>query len=540
MVIASILDLLGISLIIPLVNKFFKIEHNSESFLENFLLNNEFISSISLNELLVIFFLIFAAKFFYLIFYFYSQNKFIFSFRAKLASILFERSLFEDYKKIKKNSGQSINLLTNEVEQVTNYLSAVSFLLLESVLISFIVIFLLIYEFKFSLFLISSFVIVLFFYFSLFKKKIDSWGKERLNSANKRLQYINEGIKGNQTIKLFSIENLILSKFQFHNDSLRNNSIRINLLNQFPKIFLEFFAIIFLIFIIFYSFQIDMDLNNVLAFVGVFLFAFFKLVPSLNRLMGSAQIMRYNNVSVNLALKEKENIIKKNKSQRKVNFKDEVILNIKNFNYDNNNNNYLLKNIKLEIKKNEKIGLVGPSGVGKSTILDLITGLINPEASKIIIDGKSLTNFDEWQNIIGFVPQNIFILEETLKENITFGLETTDKNEKIFEEVIKKANLKNLLEKLSNKENSPIEEDGKNLSGGEIQRIGIARALMRQPKILILDEATSALDLSNEREIIDDLIKMHNLTVIFVTHRVSALKGFDKVYNLQDGTLNLV
>ncbi len=537
MVIASILDLLGISLIIPLVNKFFKIENNSESFLENILFNNELIRSTSLFELLIIFFAIFAIKFFYLIFYYYFQNKFIFSFRAKLTANLFERALLDDYKKIKKNSGQSLNLLTNEVDQVTNYLSAVSFLLLEAVLISFIVIFLLIYEFKFSLFLIFTFITILFFYFTLFKKKIDRWGSERLNSANKRLQYINEGVKGNQTIKLFSIENLILNKFNLHNESLRTNSIKINLLNQFPKIFLEFFAIIFLIIIIYYNYQTNADFNYIVSFVGVFLFAFFKLVPSLNRFMGSAQNMRYNNVSVNLALQEQGNLIKKKKSNNKIDFKNEFILKVKNFKYDKSNENYLLKDIELEIKKNQKIGLVGPSGVGKSTILDFITGLINPKADEIILDGKTLKNLDQWQNIIGFVPQKIFILEETLKENIAFGLKIADENQRIFRDVIEKANLTNLVEKLSLKENSVIEEDGKNLSGGEIQRIGIARALMRKPKILIMDEATSALDFKNEREIIDDLIKIHDLTIIFVTHRISSLEKFDKVYSLENGVI---
>lgn len=537
MVIASFLDLLGISLIIPLINKFFKIENYSESFLENFLFNNDFIGSISLTELLIVFFAIFAIKFFYLIFYFYFQNKFIFSFRAKLTSNLFEKALIDDYKKIKKNSGQSLNLLTNEVEQVTNYLSAVSFLLLEAVLISFIVTFLLFYEFKFSLFLIFTFITVLFFYFTLFKKKIDTWGSERLNSADKRLQYINEGIKGNQTIKLFGIENLILNKFRFHNDSLKTNSIKINLLNQFPKIFLEFFAITFLIIIIFYNYRINVDFNDIVTFIGVFLFAFFKLVPSLNRFMGSAQNMRYNNVSVNLALQEKKNLIKREKSKNKIDFKNYFILNVKNFSHNKIDENYLLKDIKLEIKKNQKIGLVGPSGVGKSTILDLITGLINPEPDRIILDGKNLKNFDQWQNIIGFVPQKVFILEETLRENIAFGLEITSENQGIFKEVIKKANLTTLVEKMSNKENTLIEEDGKNLSGGEIQRIGIARALMRQPQILIMDEATSALDLKNEKEIIDDLIKIHNLTVIFVTHRINSLEKFDKIYSLENGTI---
>ena len=284
----------------------------------------------------------------------------------------------------------------------------------------------------------------------------------------------------------------------------------------------------------------NVDFNYIVSFIGVFLFAFFKLVPSLNRFMGSAQNMRYNNVSVTLALQAQGNLLKRIKSKNKIDFKNNFTLNVKNFKHNITDKNYLLKDINLDIKKNQKIGIVGPSGVGKSTILDLITGLINPEEDKIILDGKTVENFDQWQNIIGFVPQKIFILEESLKENIAFGLEIINENRKIFKEVLEKANLKNLVEKLPHKENSIIEEDGKNLSGGEIQRIGIARALMRQPQILIMDESTSALDLKNEREIIDDLIKIQNLTIIFVTHRVGSLEKFDKIYSLQSGKLTLV
>ena len=133
-----------------------------------------------------------------------------------------------------------------------------------------------------------------------------------------------------------------------------------------------------------------------------------------------------------IQLYRKKNLIRKDKSKNIIDFKNYFSLNVKNFSYDKIDENYLLKDIKLEIKKNQKVGLVGPSGVGKSTILDFITGLINPVSSKIILDGKTLTNFDKWQNIIGFVPQKIFILEETLKENIAFGLEATNKKSKDF------------------------------------------------------------------------------------------------------------
>ena len=404
-------------------------------------------------------------------------------------------------------------------------------------------IFLLYYNFNISIIIISILLIFLSIYFSFFKGKIKNWGDKRVISTNKRIQYLTEGIKGNKIIKITNSENFFYEKFLEFNKILRILSVKIVLLGQLPKILLEFLGIILTIFLIIYASKISFDSNYVIELLGVFLFAFFKIVPSLNRIIGSLQIMRYIKISVNLIANEKLNQDFSDKKYEEIDFKKNISIKINNFvfkNELNNQKNILLGDINLKIIKNDKIGIIGPSGSGKSTFLEIFSGLINSNNEVISVDGKLIKrNIRGWQKIIGYVPQKTFIIEDTLKNNILFGLDKEKINENYFREVLLKSNLNQLISKLPQGVNTIIKEDGTNFSGGEIQRIGLARALLRKPQILVLDEATSALDFKNEAEIINDLLKIDNLTIISVTHRLSALKGFDKIYNLQNGNLTL-
>ena len=543
MLISSILEIVGISLIIPIV----------AAFLGSDIIANEYIKRIfelfnltnftSINSLLLIFGLIFFIKFLFLLYFYNYQTKFIFQFKERLSNKLFFSYLNKNYDILRRNSSVLLSNIINEVDFATNYLDSFSKLLLDLIIVFFLSIFLLYYNFNISIIIISILLIFLSIYFSFFKGKIKNWGDKRVISTNKRIQYLTEGIKGNKIIKITNSENFFYEKFLEFNKILRILSVKIVLLGQLPKILLEFLGIILTIFLIIYASKISFDSNYVIELLGVFLFAFFKIVPSLNRIIGSLQIMRYIKISVNLIANEKLNQDFSDKKYEEIDFKKNISIKINNFvfkNELNNQKNILLGDINLKIIKNDKIGIIGPSGSGKSTFLEIFSGLINSNNEVISVDGKLIKrNIRGWQKIIGYVPQKTFIIEDTLKNNILFGLDKEKINENYFREVLLKSNLNQLISKLPQGVNTIIKEDGTNFSGGEIQRIGLARALLRKPQILVLDEATSALDFKNEAEIINDLLKIDNLTIISVTHRLSALKGFDKIYNLQNGNLTL-
>ena len=545
MLMSSILEIIGISFIIPLISSFLNSETVSNENINKFFNYFKILDFNSIYNLLAIFLFIFFIKFIFLIYFYYYQTKFIYNFKEKLSNKLFFNYLNKKYSLVKKNSSTLLSNVINEVDFVTNYLDSLSKLFLDIIIVFFLSVFLLYYNFYVSISIIVILLTFLLIYFTFFKDKIKMWGYQRFESTNKRIQYLTEGIKGNKTIKIFSSENYFYEKFLEFNKIFKQISIKINFLANMPKVLLEFLGIISMLSVIVYALKSNYDQNYIIELLGVFLFAFFKIVPSLNRIIGNLQNMRYFNFSVDLILKEKTTYDFSKDSGEKMLFQNEILVKIKNFIFENEENtnlneNYLIKNINLIIKKNDKIGIIGPSGSGKSTFLDIFSGLLALKDKAIVVDGNPINdNVHGWQKNIGFVPQKTFIIEDTLRNNILFGYNTDKVDENNLQSILSKANLNKLIQRLPSGLDTIVKEDGINFSGGEIQRIGIARALIRQPKIIILDEATSALDIENEKEIIQDLIKIKDITIISVTHRLSALIGFDRIYSLESGNLTL-
>jgi ATP-binding cassette subfamily C protein len=232
-----------------------------------------------------------------------------------------------------------------------------------------------------------------------------------------------------------------------------------------------------------------------------------------------------------------------NNSEKKIeNDKKETItftkkISIKNieFSYSGNKTS-ILKNISIEINKGDKIGIVGKSGTGKTTLVSIILGLLKPSSGNITIDNNDIDfSKHEWNNTAGYVPQEIFLLEDTIKNNITFGLKKESINLDLLDKICKDAQIKNFIESLPLKYDTMIGERGYNMSAGQKQRLGIARVLYRNPDLLILDEVTSSLDDETEKNFINDVFdKSKDKTIIFISHRLSALKKCDKIYDLSE------
>ena len=242
------------------------------------------------------------------------------------------------------------------------------------------------------------------------------------------------------------------------------------------------------------------------------------------------------NVPIEDKFNTKDLVVEKN--YKKYFFKNQIKFENVFFSHENSNTK-ILQNICLEIKQGQKIGFIGKSGAGKSTLIDLILGLIKPTKGKIFVDDSNLDdNLRDWQKLIGYVPQDIYLLDDTIKNNIAFGLNTNDINQEVILKSIELARLNDYVSFLEKKENTVIGDRGIKVSGGQKQRIGIARALYHDPKILILDEATSSLDTINERKIMEEIYNTaKNITLIIITHRHKSVLNCDKVYLLDNGKI---
>ena len=280
-----------------------------------------------------------------------------------------------------------------------------------------------------------------------------------------------------------------------------------------------------------------------MTLLGFFAATFIRLTPSAYRIISSLQRIKFtqkilNSLHKNLIYFDKinfKNIEKYSKIENNIEIKNKI--RIKDLNFSYNSKNKLFRDLNLEIKIGETIGIFGDSGSGKSSFINLLIGLINPESGKILINEKDInSNIYQWRKSIGYVPQNIFLIDDTLKKNISFDLENNSENLTRLNESIRQSELTKFIETLQNGLETIVGERGSRISGGQLQRVGIARALYNDPKILVFDESTSALDNETELEILKNIYKFKNKkTLIIITHKKDLLKECDKIYKLENG-----
>lgn len=541
--IVSILEMTSLAIIVPIINLFLEIETNPK---ENSLIWISKIIQIddfSILSFLLLFIIFFSVKTLLSIFVSRKHQNFIYDFVGKIAYNLFSKYLSQDYKKYSlKNSSELMRNLLREIDLFNLYLQSFMHIILESIILFGIIIFLLyLLTIPTVIIIIFSFIIFIIYYF-IVKKNLFEWGKDRQLIEKDRITYMQETFSSIKEINFFNRNNFFLNRFYKKNKKFYKITSNFNFLNSIPRYIFELFTIIIILIVFSYLVIIGSPNENVLKTIAIFLAASFRIIPSVYRIFGSTQNLNYTRVSFNILYEDYKSLKKKEQINESSNlvFKDKINLQIKNFSHVDESN-FKIKNISLEIKKNQKIGIIGRSGSGKSSLIDILTGIIfESHCIKLQVDQKLIkTEIDRhnWQKKIGLIPQNISILNSSLKENILFGLDEARYTDKEILNILSVSNLSLLLNRLPNGLNYKIKEKGTNFSGGEIQRIGIARALIINPDILIFDEATSALDTFTENEILKDINLLKNKTIIMISHRMNTLKYCDKIYLMDKGEI---
>ena len=547
--VGALLETLGVGIIIPFLTIF--LEKGNELFLDHTFLSNLFspdnfnflkgYNPIIYGSLIIL--IIFTLKNCYLLYLQWYNAKFTLDIETSLSKRLLDIYLSQQYTfHLKRNSA---NLIRNIKEEVvyfrTRILNQIFLLFIEFFTITFILILLLIINPKASIFAISFMVFASFIYLSFTKKKIKSLAVQRLQHDATRLKSLQHSFTGIKQIKVSNTENFFSKIFNYHNEKSNYSTVTHDFIVQIPRYVLEVFAICSLFILILVFFRQNLNYNELIPLLGIYAVASFKILPSANRLTQALNQIRSGVPTLELLVNEFKNLKLVQRNTNQIDNIEFQNLKIENLNFAYSKNKNVLHKVHLEIAKGEIVGIIGNSGSGKSTLIDLITGLLSPSSGSIYINGKKLgENLGSWLNIIGYVPQEIFILDDTLEKNITFGSENKKRSKFQIEEILKLLELDGLVKSLPNGLETNLNERGTRISGGQKQRIGIARALFNNPDIIILDEATNALDKDLENKILNNLKKLDRKTIIIISHNLENFKkNCNKILEVKDGLVKI-
>ena len=548
-VIGIFFELLGIGLVLPVITIITTGEFEFNTGLEFDKTLNNSISNLDSSELfvipLVILLLAYTLKGAYLFFLRYYNGKFSYNFILKLSSNIYQNFLYQDqFFHLKRNSSDLIRIITTEIPFfLKNIVMPLLVIFMEIFILVGIVLLLLAVETKGTLIILGIIIFLSYLYYLIIRSKLKKWGQERIFHEGKKMQNLIQGLHGIKSVKIFNQEKTFLNKFNFNVAGSSKSNQYATLVSQTPPILIEFMAISLIVLFMIHNVQSSVNITEYFPKMVLFAAAAFRLMPSFGRLIVNFQTFKLSLAGVQklnkeFPLKLDSHIL--NGKETKIIFKDKIEISNLSFKYPNNDE-YILKDINLKIKSGESIGIVGKTGEGKSTIIDLVCGLIQPQKGNILVDSIDIQkNLKSWQQQIGYVPQNIYILDDTIRENIIFGRKIDDNNQNYLTEAIKLAQLDNLISNLPQGLNTFVGDRGTRLSGGQIQRIGIARAIMNNAQVLIFDEPTSALDAETEKSLVRDINKLKfKKTLIIISHRTSILDQCDYIYELKNKSIFL-
>tara|TARA_A100001011_G_C14279299_1_gene830810 strand:- start:46 stop:1818 length:1773 start_codon:yes stop_codon:yes gene_type:complete len=367
-------------------------------------------------------------------------------------------------------------------------------------------------------------------------------GEERLLHNELRFKYVSEAFNAAKEVKVGGLEQSFTNRFSFSAAIFAKTSTSADVIKQLPRFFLE--AIVFggILLIILYIMSQTGSFNTALPIVSLYVFAGYRLMPALQQIYASLTILKFVEPSLDKLYNDVKNLkpVVENQNKGSISLNKTVTLNNISYSYPNSERT-ALKDISLTIPAKSTVGLVGSTGSGKTTTVDIILGLLEPQKGTLEVDGKIITkeNSRSWQRSIGYVPQYIHLSDDTVEANIAFGVEPKFINKKAVEKASTIANLHEfVMEELPNKYQTIIGEDGVRLSGGQRQRIGIARALYYNPQVLVLDEATSALDNQTEKVVMDAINNLSkDITIVLIAHRLNTVKNCDIVFKLNKGKI---
>ena len=547
LLIGMFLEIFGLGLVFPFIISLLDPEKlSSIEFL------NELISYLGIPKtynftkvFLTLLVIIYFIKTIFMIFLAYKQNEFISNITANLSNRLYKTYLNQSLGfHNKNNSSTLIKNIQIEVSYFKSFCMSYITIAIEMSLAISIFMTLIFVESIGAMFIGLYFILLSFIYYQLVKPVLIRWGIQRENTVKKISKILVEGISAIRELILFQAINSYVNIYQGFNKQLVSINTKNGTFQQIPRLFLELFAIVGIVVFIFALLLSGQNNTYIVSIIGVFIAATFRLIPSVNRVLNAFQNIKFYTPSIDIIHKElfnntsEMNIIE----DQELDFNSRIEIQDLYFKYLKDEPSWNIESINLLINKGDFIGIKGSSGSGKSTLIDLLVGLNEPDKGNFLIDGESkILNNPNWRKQIGYVSQNVVLIDDTILQNIALGKDLNKINFENINDVIEKAGLKEFIGTLKEGFNTIVGERGVQLSGGQRQRIGIARALFQNPKILLLDEATSALDNETEKKIMNSITLLKGqLTIILVAHRLSTLNNCNSIYEIQNHKLKKV
>lgn len=544
-VLTGLLEMISIALFIPLVGLVINENYLNEltffkSILENF---SYFVNLDIFYTLIFLLVFIFLTKNFIILFLNYYSDKSAYNIREEIGNTIMKNYLQSSYEiYLNKNSSMILYMLTEEVSKFGHTLLSI-IRLFTNILITFFIFIFVFYNYP------NQLIILVFsafagggIYFLSTKNFISKFGKRRLIGEADYHKNLRETLDFLKEIKIYFKESYFSETYNNKNQVINRNGYIWSFFQSLPKVWFELVAVFSLFAILSFNYSQSLGTQEIIISLSVMIYAIARILPSINIIISSLQNLKYSEYGfyqirelINLQNKDNEKIQDQDRDINFIKFQD---LEIKNFSFNYPNKEKILDKINLKITQGDIIGIVGDSGSGKSTLVNLITGLLKPKNGTFFLNGLEIKNIRERSmNLFGYIPQKLNLLDESIKHNITLSNKNINNHRLI--DCITKAGLKDLILNLDKKEETFVGEKGSNLSGGQGQRLAIARALYNDPEILILDESTNSLDNDLENSILEMLKKLKK-TLIIISHSKGALSICHRVYKLKNGKLNLI
>jgi ATP-binding cassette, subfamily B, bacterial PglK len=549
---STLLEMIGLSLIPVSVSTLLKVEEYN-SYLPEIFIVQEFFKKDQIEQFMFLSFgiiLIFLIKNVFAFSIIYFEGKLFRDIRVdnanKLYDIYVNLPIIEHYS---YNVATILKNIASESRYASEYIFSISAIIRELLLFAGIFILIVFFNPIIAISILLAGSLFAFLYLFVVKKKLLKETKNAEKIREYQIKNINQVFSSLKETRILNTTKFFIKEFFEKTSSHENSYFILHLLSRIPKYILETSVVSGIFILSIYLLKSGYEFGNLIPLLALVVVAAIRLLPSFNSVTLSLTNLKRYGVSVKIIMDEidkfkninKEDFENYNTNKNNlIRFKDTLQLENISFSFPNTKEE-LFKNCSIEIRKGEKIGIVGPSGSGKTTLLNIILGLLKPTSGKILADNNDIhANLKEWHLKIGFIPQEIYLLDDTIIKNVALGLANEKEDIRKVEQALKHAEIYEFTKNLKEGLNTKVGDRGIRFSGGQRQRVGIARALYRNPSVLIFDEATSALDEKTEKKFIENVFKLPDeKTIILSTHKIEILNKCDRIYKVENNRLEI-